>query len=471
MESIKQPHSVEAERLVLGAIISGDEYVISKVTEKLESQHFYLPAHRIIYDSVLELYKNHKPIDAFIVGEELRKRDKLDIIGGLTYITDLINVDIISSAHIDEYINIVYGKFLLRRLISTGKEIVKMAYDESKSVDDIIDQSEQLIFTVKDEQVKTGFVAVKDMLPEIIEDIEKRVELTRSKNRAITGLETGFYELDKKIGGLNNGDLVIIAGRPSMGKTSLALNMAYHISRNVGKSVGIFSLEMSVNKLIDRFISMVSRIENRKLVNGYISDDEWDDLTGALSDLNKVKIFISKELRGLDVFKINAMARRLKAEQDVSCIFIDYIGLVSPFGNSRVRSRQEQIAEISKAFKLLANELNIPVVVLSQLSRKTEQRDTKRPELADLRDSGAIEQDADVVMLLYNADFYKQERKDPSLTEVIIAKNRNGPIGKINLTFNASCTKFENYVETEEYIDMDQLDNFDDNAGDDFNVS
>jgi replicative DNA helicase len=432
------PESLAAEAAVLGSMLIDPE-CIGDVVEHLTAESFYRVEHRYIYDALITLYEKNKGvgIDAVLLREELIKRNQLEEVG-VEYIVKILD-SVPSSANVGYYTGIVKDKMLLRELISTAGEILDSAYNQIGETAEVLDEAEQRMFSITDKNITGSASALKDLVARSFELIEKRQGIH------VTGLPTGFYELDDLTCGLQDGEMIIVAGRPSMGKTSLALNIAEHIGLMEKIPVAIFSLEMGKQQLAERFLCSISEIDSQKVRRGLLSDSDYKKLANACAELSETPIFID-DTSTLSPLELRAKARRLKSRHDIRCIFVDYLQLMH-LGSGRIESRQMEITTISRYLKALARELSVPVIVLSQLNRSPEAREGHRPRMSDLRDSGSIEQDADVIMLLHREDYYHrgQEDYEPNNTaELIIAKQRNGPTGTVKLTFREKITKFEN---------------------------
>lgn len=439
------PESLPAEAAVLGSMIV-DPRCIGDVIETLERNAFYHTEHQFIFDAVLSLYDKNRGegIDGVLVRNELERHEQLEAIGGLDYLQRVIE-SVPSSANVTYYAGIVKEKMLLRETISAATEILNDAYDESGSAVEKLDDAERRIFAVTDKRITSTAVALKDLVTKAYELIERR------EGSHVTGLPTGYYELDDMTCGLQNGEMIIVAGRPSMGKTALALNMAEHIGIIEKEPLAIFSLEMGKQQLAERFLCSYSGVDSQLVRKGMLNTDHYQKLVEACGVVSEAPIFID-DTSALTPLEIRAKARRLKSAHGLRCILVDYLQLMH-LGSGRVESRQQEISTISRYMKSLARELDVPVVVLSQLNRSPEGREDHRPRMSDLRESGSIEQDADVVMLLHREDYY--HRSDPeyqpdNTAEVIIAKQRNGPTGVVKLTFREKCTRFDNLAHIEQ---------------------
>ena len=422
------PFSVEAEQSIIGSILI-DKEAVFKVISVVGPEDFYRDEHKIIMKAVYDLAMKEKPIDIISVSDSLKNKSKLDAVGGIAYLARLAD-SVPNSANADYYAKIVKDKSLMRQLISIGGEISELGFNKTNDVDTLIDSAEKKIFSLSQKRIKTYFVQIKDFLGKSFEEIERRYKL----KTGFSGLPSGFRSLDKITGGFQNSDLIIIAARPSVGKTSLATNIAEYVAIKEKKGVAIFSLEMSKEQLVERMLCSEAMVDMQRLRTGYLRDEDWNRLTEAYGDLYEAPIFID-DSTDISVAEIRAKARRLKIENNISLIIVDYLQLIRSKG--RVENRVIEISNITRGFKNLSRELNIPVIVLSQLSRAVDKRDNKKPILSDLRESGSIEQDADVVMFLYRPD---PERKDE--IKLSVAKQRNGPIDSIKLWFRSKYTRF-----------------------------
>ena len=434
------PQNLEAEQSLLGGLLI-DAEAINKIVDVVAPADFYREDHRRLFVLILDLYERNDPIDIITVSSLGRDKGLLEKIGGVGYLNTLVDL-MPTSANIVQYAKMVREKSLLRGLIHAATEIVQQGYDVDVDVDDYMDLAEQAIFRIADKKFRPAFFPIKDLVMENVKTIEKLCE----KKQAVTGVATGFLEIDRMTGGLQPSDLIIVAGRPSMGKTSFCLNMALNVALNDGAStpVGIFSLEMSKEQLVMRFLSSDAEVEFSKLRSGMVKDAEWPRLSRAAGRLYDAPIFID-DSPALGVLELRARARRLKKEHGLSLLIVDYLQLMrGRTGN--LERREQEISEISRSLKALAKELSIPVVAISQLNRMVEQRDNKRPRLADLRESGAIEQDADVIMFIYRDEVYNKNSELKGTAEIIIGKQRNGPTGDVTLTFLDKYTTFVNYA-------------------------
>ncbi|KAF2962515.1 replicative DNA helicase [Fervidobacterium sp. 2310opik-2] len=432
------PANIEAEQALIGSILIEPEK-LDNIVSIVSSSDFYDQRHRYIFSVIEQLHDEGLPIDIISVCDRLRNQDLLDKIGGELYVAQLAD-SVPTSAHAEVYAQIIRDKAILRELIAAGSQIVQNAYTDV-AVDEILDEAERLVFRIAESRATKTYIDVKSALTEVFEHLEElREKHLKGLGGLVTGIPTGFKKLDEMTSGFHRSDLIIIAARPSVGKTAFALNLAKNMALVGEASVGIFSLEMSREQLIQRLLCMESLVDLQKVRRGWLSDDEWKRLVQGASKLMKANIIVDDE-SNLEPRVLRAKARRMKKEYNVDAIFIDYLQLMN-LGDRR-DSRQQEISEISRSLKLLARELDISIIALSQLSRAVEQREDKRPRLSDLRESGAIEQDADVVIFLYRDEYYKKQHVDlPHETEIIIGKQRNGPIGTVTLMFNPSFTNF-----------------------------
>lgn len=439
------PHSVEAERGVLGSILI-DKDAIIQVSGLLSPGDFYDNAHTLVYETMLALFVVNRPIDLLTVREHLDDRGKLDAVGGNSYLLELSN-SIFTSSNIYQYGQIVKSKSVLRRLIKAGSDILSYGYDEGNDINVLLEKSEQALFTVTQTFIQNKLVHIKDIVNLRYEEF---AEIHEDPNYGKEGaVYTGFSGIDAKLGGLKAGDMVILAARPSMGKTALTLNMCLNIADS-GKNVAIFSLEMSKEQLTDRMIASTMGVDSWKLHKGELEDDEFAKMGDALEKLSRANIYIDDSPAG-NLIEIKSKARRLKMESGVDFLVIDYLQLM---GGSNPMNRVQEISEISRGIKALARELQVPVLALSQLSRAVESRTTKEPILSDLRESGSIEQDADVVMMLYREDYYNEFTENKGVTNVFVRKNRNGPVGQTDLKFEKRFQKFYDLETKREYDEV-----------------
>jgi len=433
------PHNIEAEESILGAMMISQD-AIAVAGEVLNDDDFYRNAHRKIYNSIKNLYVRGEAADPITVVEELKKMNILEEVGGRAYIHTLVsNVPLAANAR--HYSTIVAQNATLRRLIEAATKIATMGYEVPEDLEKTIDTAEQLIFSVSKRRLKGDFTILKDLLTEGFEQIEKLHE----KGSQITGLPSGYTDFDRLTTGLQKSDLIIIAGRPSMGKTSFVLGTAQHIGLNLKKPVAIFSLEMARHQLSQRIMCSEARIDASRLRTGRLKEEDWPKLAKTVGELAESPIYID-DTASINVMELRAKARRLMTQKDLALIIVDYLQLMTgPLG---LQNRQQEISEISRSLKFLSRELNIPIVAVSQLSRACELRQDKRPQLADLRESGAIEQDADLVAFIYRDELYYPDSEDAGIAEILIRKHRNGPTGVIRLAFLSQFTKFVDLAET-----------------------
>jgi replicative DNA helicase len=431
------PQNVEAEQCVLGGILIEDGALL-KVVEILGPADFYREAHGVVYAAMVELFERNEPQDLITVHNILKSRGQLEAVGGATYLAELTEV-VPVAANIGFYARIVRDKAVLRRLIQKSSDIATLCYEEAGEVDEILESAEAAIFEISQAKIRQAFHPLKGVLKQSI----KRVEDLYERKELITGVPTGFSGLDEITAGLQQSDLIIVAGRPSMGKTALALNMAQHAAIDHGVPVAIFSLEMSKEQLALRMLCSEARVDAQRVRTGFLTERDWPRLINAAGHLSEAPIFID-DTPAASVLEMRAKARRLKSEHDLGLVVVDYLQLMR--GRGQAERREQEISEISRSLKAMAKELNVPVVALSQLNRKVEDRPNKRPQMADLRESGAIEQDADVIAFIYRDEVYNRSEENPNkgIAEVIIGKQRNGPIGIVKLAFIAKYSTFAN---------------------------
>ncbi len=434
------PQNTEAEQCLLGCLML-DKDAIIKIVDYIKAEDFYKGIHQDIYQAMVDLYEKTDPIDILSVSSRLKERNRLDDIGGSSYLTSLIN-SVPTATHVANYAKIVRQKKILRDLISASEEIGLSAFNEAEEVDALLDKAEKTVFDIGQRAITQSFVAVKDILPETFE----RLDNLSKHHGSLRGIATGFADLDKQLSGLQKTDLVILAARPGMGKTALALNVAKNVAIKGNAPVGIFSLEMGKDQLIDRMISSVGNIESWHLRTGNLTNDDFSRLQHAMSILNDAPIYIN-DVGSVNILQMRALARRLQSSKGLSLLIIDYLQLMQPM--NRMASPVQQVTENTRALKILAKELNIPVLVLSQLSRAVEQRVPSIPKLSDLRESGSIEQDADIVMFIYRDDMYNENSLKPGVADIIIDKHRNGPTGTINLYFDKDRSSFRDLDKNE----------------------
>jgi replicative DNA helicase len=434
------PHDLDAERAVIGAMLVS-ETAVASVAEKLSPEDFYLEVHRVIYGAMMRLYAHGEPIDQLTLTNELRSGGEFEKAGGRAYVFQIVE-SVPTPANAARYAEIVRAKALLREIIDVGSRISADAFQEPEDVDEALDAAEQLIYDVSNRTLREHLAPVSDLAPGALEMIQRLYE----QEGQVTGVETGFDDLDRLTTGFHKSDLVILAARPAMGKTALALNAIWHASSQKGRPVAIFSLEMSKEQLVQRLISQITRIPAQALRSGNVRAEDWPKLVRGVAEVSRAPIWID-DTAGVTLMEIRAKVRRLasqlnaRGEGPLSLVVVDYLQLMITQGN-RSENRQQEIAEISRGLKVLARDLDVPVLAIAQLSRAVEQRHDKRPLLSDLRDSGAIEQDADVVIFLYRDEYYNPDSDDKGIAEVIIGKHRNGPTGKVQLAWMEQYTKF-----------------------------
>lgn len=429
------PHSSEAEQSVVGSMIMDKDAIVA-ASEIITSEDFYEQQYSSLFETMQELHNEGKPVDLITLQDRLREKDVPPQVCSLEFIRDLVDA-VPTSANVRYYAQIVKEKAILRRLIKSAEETASSCYMDKESLDDILDKTEKQVFDIVQNRGSKEFVDIKEIVLNSIDSIE-----AAAKNKgSVTGVATGFYDLDYKTAGLQPSDLVLIAARPSMGKTAFALNIAEYAAIKSNVTTAIFSLEMSKDQLVKRFLAMNSKVDSQSIRTGSLSSDEWADLMESARIIGNSNLVID-DTSSISVSELRSKCRKLKLEKNLGLVIIDYLQLMS--GSKRAESRQQEIAEISRALKALAREIDVPVVALSQLSRAVEQRPDKRPMLSDLRESGAIEQDADIVMFLYRDEYYNHDTEEPGVAEVIIGKQRNGPTGTVKLAWLAEYTKFGN---------------------------
>ncbi|MBD8497867.1 replicative DNA helicase [Paenibacillus sp. SC116] len=431
------PQHAEAEQAVLGAILLQSEALITSM-ERVQAEDFYQPAHQIIYEAMIELGEEGQPIDIVTLAAKLQSKNQLDDIGNVSYLSQLANA-VPTAANVDYYAQIIEEKSMLRRLIRTATQIASEGYTGEDNIGALLSDAERRILEISNRRSSSGFIAIKDVLMEVFD----RVEMLSEQAEGTTGIPSGFTDLDKMTSGFQRSDLIIVAARPSVGKTAFALNVAQNVGVRAKETVAIFSLEMSAAQLVQRMICAESNVDATRLRSGKLEDDDWEKLTMSIASLSEAQIFID-DTPGITVADIRAKCRRLKKEHGLGMILIDYLQLISGRGKAG-ENRQQEVSEISRTLKMIARELEVPVIALSQLSRGVEQRQDKRPMMSDLRESGSIEQDADIVAFLYRDDYYDKESEKKNIIEIIIAKQRNGPVGTVELVFLKNFNKFVSY--------------------------
>ena len=430
------PHDIDAEQAVLGSMLT-DKDAVAEAIETLKEEDFYRDDNKAIFEAVLNLYSKSEPVDIITLKDELESMGKFEQVGGFEYLANLPD-KVPTTANVQKYIKIVEEKSLLRNLIKTANEIIDLGYSSTEDVEDIMDNAERKIFDIMQRKSQKGYTPIKDVL---VESFTKLEELYNRKQH-ITGVPTGFVELDYKTAGLHGSELILVAARPAMGKTAFALNIAANAALRGNVPVAIFSLEMSKDQLVNRILCGEAMVDSNKVRTGKLEEDDWVKLAGAIGPLSESEICID-DTPGISIMEIRTKCRKLKMEKNIGLVVIDYLQLVQG-SNKRSGSREQEISEISRSLKILAKEINVPVIALSQLSRAVEQRPDHRPMLSDLRESGAIEQDADIVMFLYRDDYYNKESEKKDIAEVIIAKQRGGSTGTVELLWMGNYTKFVN---------------------------
>jgi replicative DNA helicase len=434
------PQNLEAEMAVLGSMLM-DENAIAVAVEVLSSDSFYRDSHKKIFEAILSLYNSNKAVDLITLTDELKRNGTLEEIGGASFLTSVVN-SVPTSANINHYVNIVKEKSIMRTLINNSTKVISLCYESDGNVDELVDQAERLVFEVTERKSYGTYSHLK----EVVKDSIETIDMLYQKKAHVTGIPTGFIDFDIKTAGLQPSDLIIIAGRPSMGKSALALGIAEYAGVVEKIPVAMFSLEMSKEQLVQRMLCAHAKVDAHKVRTGYLATSDWPRLTAAAGKLSEAPIYID-DTPAISVMELRAKARRLKAHQDIQLIILDYLQLMRGSGN--IENRQQEISEISRSLKALARELHVPVVAISQLSRAVESRTDHRPQLSDLRESGAIEQDADVVVLILREEYYNPSPENEGIAEIMIAKQRNGPVGSLKLTFIKEYTRFENIARIE----------------------
>ena len=428
------PQSLDAEMSLLGATLI-DEEVIADVSEKVTVKDFYDKRHAAIYGAMMRLYEHHKPVDLLTLTDELKKKKELDAIGGMAYLTELTNY-VPTAAHAQAYADIVASKATRRRLIKASGDITELGYDEDTDIQELLEKAEAELFSVSDQSLKQDLVSLETILTDSFDRME---ELHRNKGQ-LRGIRTGWRDLDNMTAGLQRSDLIILAARPAMGKTALVTNLAYNVASVAKQPVLFFSLEMSKEQLVDRMLADASGVDAWNIRTGNLSDDDFSKLSEAMGEMAEAPIFID-DTPGLSVLEMRTKARRAAHERPLGLIIVDYLQLMQASGRSD-GNRVQEVSEISRGLKLIAREMNVPVVALSQLSRSVESRSPQIPQLADLRESGSIEQDADIVMFIYREAYYNPDTERENITDLIIAKHRNGPVGRIELYFHPERLRY-----------------------------
>jgi len=436
------PHDEEAEQAVIGSMLTDKDAVVAAI-EALKKEDFYRGDNATIYEAIMNVYAKGEPIDIITVKEELVSMDKLDSVGGLEYLASLPE-KVPTTANVEKYVKIVEDKSLLRSLIKTANELIDLGYGQQEEVTSIMDDAEKKIFNIMQRKSQKGYESIRDILVDSFENLQ---ELYNNKKH-VTGVASGFVDLDNKTAGFHKSELILIAARPAMGKTAFALNIATNAAVNYDTAVAVFSLEMSKEQCANRILCSQAMVDSSKVSRGDIDDDEWDKLATASGELSESAGIYIDDTPGITVAEIRAKCRKMKMEKNIGLIVIDYLQLIT--GSGRTNSREQEIAEISRSLKILAKEIDVPVIALSQLSRAPEQRNDHRPMLQDLRESGSIEQDADLVMFIYRDEYYNPQSEKPNIAEIIVGKNRSGPVGTVDLLWMPQFTKFANKYNGEE---------------------
>jgi replicative DNA helicase len=428
------PQNLDAEKSLLGAVLI-DEETLADISEHVSPKDFYDKRHATIFGGMMSLYEHHKPVDLLTLTDQLKKKDELETIGGSAYLTELTNY-VPTAAHAEAYAEMVALKAVRRRLIKASAEISELGYDEDTNVQELLEKAEAELFSVSDQSLKQDLVSIESILTESFDRME---ELHRNKG-ALRGVRTGYRDLDNMTAGLQRSDLIILAARPAMGKTTLVTNLAYNVATVAKQPVLFFSLEMSKEQLVDRMLADASGVDAWNIRTGNLSDEDFSKISEAMGEMAEAPIYID-DTPGLSVLEMRTKARRAAHEAPLGLIIVDYLQLMSASGRSD-GNRVQEVSEISRGLKLIARELNVPVIALSQLSRSVENRSPQIPQLADLRESGSIEQDADIVMFIYREAYYNPETERENITDLIIAKHRNGPVGKVELYFHPERLRF-----------------------------
>ncbi len=429
------PQNLDAEKSLLGAVLI-DEEVLADISDKLVDKDFYDKRHAKIFASILKLYEHHKPVDLLTLSDQLKAKKQLEEVGGSTYLTELTNY-VPTAAHAEAYANIIRQASVRRRLIKASTDIAELGYDEDKNVAELLERAEAELFAVSDTSLQQDLVSLEQILTESFDRIE---ELHRDKGE-LRGVRTGYRGLDNMTAGLQKSDLLVLAARPAMGKSTFAINLAYNIASQQKQSVLIFSLEMSREQLVDRMLADASGVEAWNIRTGNLSDDDFSKLSEAMGEMAEAPIYID-DTPGLSVLEMRTKARREAHNHPLGLIVVDYLQLMQSAGRNNSDNRVQEVSEISRGLKLIARELNVPVLALSQLSRSVESRNPQIPQLADLRESGSIEQDADLVMFLYREDYYNPDTENQHITDLILSKHRNGPTGRLQLYFHPERLRF-----------------------------
>lgn len=429
------PQNVDAEVSLLGAVLI-DEDVLTRVTDVLHADDFYDKRHVAIFEAMLRLYESHKPVDLLTLSDQLKKKEELEMVGGMDYLTELTNM-VPTAAHAEHYADIITQNAMRRRLIKVAGEIAELGYEEQQQVGELLEKAEAEIFAVSDKNMKNDLVSLEQILGESFDRLD---ELHKNKGQ-IRGVPTGWRDLDTMTAGLQRSDLIVLAARPAMGKTTLVTNLAYNVASQSKQAVLFFSLEMSKEQLVDRMLADAAGVDSWNIRTGNLSDEDFEKLSNAMGEMAEAPIFID-DTPGVSVLEMRTKARRQAHTQPLGLIIVDYLQLMQGSGSRGNDNRVQEVSEISRGLKLIARELNVPVIALSQLSRSVESRSPQIPQLADLRESGSIEQDADIVMFIYREQYYNPETERQNVADLIISKHRNGPVGKVELYFHPERLKF-----------------------------
>lgn len=429
------PQNLDAEVSLLGAVLI-DEDVLTRVTDVLHAEDFYDKRHIAIFEAMLKLYEAHSPVDLLTLSNELKKKDELEMVGGMDYLTELTNM-VPTAAHAEHYAEIITQNAMRRRLIHVASDIAELGYEEEHMVAELLERAESQLFAVSDKNLKNDLVSMEQILAESFDRLD---ELHKNKGQ-IRGVPTGWRDLDNMTAGLQRSDLLILAARPAMGKTTLVTNLAYNVASKAKQAVLFFSLEMSKEQLVDRMLADAAGVDSWNIRTGNLSDEDFEKLSNAMGEMAEAPIFID-DTPGVSVLEMRTKARRQAHTQPLGLIIVDYLQLMQGSSSRGSDNRVQEVSEISRGLKLIARELNVPVIALSQLSRSVENRSPQIPQLADLRESGSIEQDADIVMFIYREQYYKPDTERQNITDLIIAKHRNGPVGKVELFFHPERLKF-----------------------------
>lgn len=429
------PQNLDAEMSLLGAVLIDDE-VLADISEHVTAKDFYDKRHGVVYGAMMRLYEKHKPVDLLTLTDELKRKKELETVGGSAYLTELTNY-VPTAAHAEAYAELVAQKAVRRRLIKASSEISEMGFDEDTTTQELLEKAEAELFSVSDQSLKQDLTSLESILTESFDRME---ELHRNKG-SLRGIRTGYRDLDNMTAGLQRSDLIVLAARPAMGKTTLVTNLAYNVATIAKQPVLFFSLEMSKEQLVDRMLADASGVDAWNIRTGNLSDQDFSKLSEAMGEMAEAPIFID-DTPGLSVLEMRTKARRASHEQPLGLIIVDYLQLMQSSNSRSDGNRVQEVSEISRGLKLIARELNVPVIALSQLSRSVESRSPQIPQLADLRESGSIEQDADIVMFIYREAYYNPETERENITDLIISKHRNGPVGKIELYFHPERLRF-----------------------------